>query len=54
MENLIHVYQAMDEQRRKKMELMATGLLNVQLLAGGENPMPGMKKKIRAGIKHTR
>jgi hypothetical protein len=51
METLIHVYQAMDEQRREKMELMAKGLLDVQMLAGGEKPMPGMKKKTRAGIK---
>ena len=53
MENLISAYQAMDEERRERMELMAEGLLHVQLLADGEKSKTKMKKKIRAEIKHA-
>lgn len=50
MENLIKVYQAMDEQRRQKMEMMAKGLLNLQILSDEGKPMPIVKNKIRRDI----
>ena len=34
VENLKSAYQSMDEERRVKMELIANGLLNVQMLVG--------------------
>ena len=34
VENLKSAYQSMDEERRTKMELLANGLLNVQMLVG--------------------
>jgi hypothetical protein len=50
IETLINVYQSMDEQRRGKMEQIAKGLLNVQMLTDGrtnvrnEKENPGGKK----------
>ena len=44
VENLKSAYQSMDEERRKKMELIANGLLNVQMLAGEERPKSWAEK----------
>ena len=38
VENLKNAYQLMDEERRKKMELIAVGLLNVQMVVNEKRP----------------
>jgi len=45
MENLKRAYQSMDEERRVKMELIANGLLNVQMLVGEKRPKSWVKKR---------
>ena len=44
VENLKSAYQSMDEERRKKMELIANGLLSVQMLVGEKRPKSWAKK----------
>jgi len=43
VENLKSAYQSMDEERRVKMELIANGLLNVQMLVGEKRPKSWVK-----------
>ena len=38
VENLKSAYQSMDEERREKMELIANGLLSIQMLVDEEKP----------------
>jgi len=44
VDNLKHAYQSMDEERREKMELIANGLLNVQMLVDEKRPKALIKK----------
>ena len=44
VENLKNAYQSMDEKRRKKMELIANGLLTVQMLVGEKRPKSLVKR----------
>jgi len=46
VENLKSAYWLMDEERRKKMELIANGLLNVQILVDEKNPKALVEKKV--------
>jgi hypothetical protein len=46
IENLKNSYWAMDEERRKKMELIANSLLNVQTLVGEKKPKSRVKKGV--------
>jgi len=46
VEKLKNAYQSMDEERRIKMELIANGLLNVQILVGEKRPKLWVKKGI--------
>ena len=46
VESLKNAYQTMDEERREKMELIANGLLNVQMLVGKERPESWVKKGV--------
>jgi hypothetical protein len=53
VENLKSAYQSMDEERREKMELIANGLLNVQMLVDGGKAKMEIRKKSRMDINHT-
>jgi len=46
VENLKNAYRSMDEERRIKMELIANGLLNVQMLVDEKRLNSGAKKGI--------
>jgi hypothetical protein len=46
VENLKNAYQSMDEGRRAKMELIANGLLNVQMLVDEKRPKSWVKKGV--------
>ena len=46
VEDLKSAYQSMDEEKRKKMELIANGLLNVQMLVDEERPKALVKKGV--------
>jgi hypothetical protein len=43
VENLINIYRAMGEEGKEKRKLMAEGLFNVQMLAGREKPISGLR-----------
>ena len=43
VENLKSAYRLMDEEKRVKMELIADGLLNVQMLVGKKRPKSWVK-----------
>jgi hypothetical protein len=45
VENLKSAYQAMDGGSRKKMELIANSLWNVQMLVGKKRPKSSIKKR---------
>jgi len=45
VEDLKSAYQSMDEENRKKMELIANGLLNVQMLVDEKRPKALIKKE---------
>jgi hypothetical protein len=44
VESLRTAYQSMDEERRKKLELIAKGLLSVQMLVGEKRPKSRAKR----------
>jgi hypothetical protein len=46
VKNLKSAYQLMDEERRKKMELIADSLLSVQMLVGEKRPKSWAKKGV--------
>jgi hypothetical protein len=46
VESLKNAYQSMDEGKRKKLELIANGLLNVQILVGEKRQKSWLKKGV--------
>jgi hypothetical protein len=44
VESLRIAYQSMDEEKRKKLELIAKGLLSVQMLVGEKRPKSRAKR----------
>jgi len=46
VETLKSAYQSMDEERREKMELIANGLLTVQMLVGEKRQKSWAKKEV--------